>query len=115
MKKIEKQLKALLSRAGVPAEKIDEAVATFEGRFRDYYGFEFQAIDDQGEYLTHNNEKLTPSLYVELLKAGKLGSDAEKKFFSNELANAVIRGSRGTVEDETGDMNETIRKLAGYE
>jgi hypothetical protein len=50
MRKIEKQLKVFLSRAGVDPSRLPEAVEVFERRFKDYYGIEFQAIDpDDGK------------------------------------------------------------------
>ena len=102
MRKIEKQLRTYLSRAGVKSDQLDEAVSVFEKRFRDYYGIEFEAVDpDTGKF-------------IEALKAGHVGSSEEKKFFSNHFANEMIRNARGTVEDDTDDMNKEIRRAAGF-
>lgn len=114
MTKLQKQLRTYLSRAGVKSDQLNEAVEVFERRFKDYYGIEFQATDDQGQYIEYNNERLTPSAYIESLRDGKVGSDAEKKFFSSHFMNQSIRNARGTVEDDTGDMNTALRRAAGF-
>jgi hypothetical protein len=114
MRKIQKQLKVFLSRAGVDPSRLPEAVETFERRFKDYYGIEFQAIDDQGEYIEHNNERLTPSKYINAIKAGELGTPEEKTYFINYFMNEAIRGSRGASGDPS-DMNQALRRAAGFE
>jgi hypothetical protein len=74
-----------------------------------------RSIQTTGKFIEFNNERLTPKIgFIEALKAGHVGSSEEKKFFSNHFANEMIRGSRGTTEDETGDMNKLLRAKAGF-
>ena len=115
MTKLQKQLRTYLSRAGVKSDQLNEAVEVFERRFKDYYGIEYIATDpDTGKFIEFKNERLNPEKFIEALKAGHVGSSEEKKFFSNHFANEMIRNARGTVEDDTDDMNKEIRRAAGF-
>jgi hypothetical protein len=114
VRKLQKQLNVYLTRAGVDPSRIAEAVETFEARFKDFHGLEFLATDENGNYIELNNEKLNPEKYIELIKSGSIGSPEEKKYFTSFFVNEAIRSSRGAIETETGDMNERLRRAAGF-
>lgn len=112
MRKIEKQLHVFLKRGGVDPSRLPEAVSVFEKRFKDYFGLEYIAINDQGEYLELDGERMTPEKYIEGIKSGELGSPEEKKYFTNHFVNEAIRSSRGSSDIE--DIGKLLREAAGF-
>jgi hypothetical protein len=117
------RLRAMLFSAGVPKDLVDAAADVFIARFRHSFGDEYAAINDNGDWLLDNfNEKLSPEAYLTELKAGNIGSDAERKYFSAQLMNNALRVASGNginyehrAQSAPGytDMNNLIRQKAG--
>lgn len=118
------RLRAILYGAGVPGERIDAATDIFAKRFKHSFGDEYSAVDNNGDWLLDNfNEYLSPEAYITELKAGNIGTDEEKKYFSAQLMNNALRVASGNginsehrTQSASGDtdMNTFIRKKAGF-
>jgi hypothetical protein len=113
------RLRAMLYSSGVDKNSIDAATEVFFRRFKNSFGDFYEAVDDNGNYIERSGERYSPERYLTELRAGKIGTESERKFFTSQLANVAIRNAGGFGETELSDgdidMNEKIRKLAGYE
>jgi hypothetical protein len=110
------KLRAMLFSSGVNKDELDDATSVFLRRFKNSFGDFYEAVDDGGNYIERSGERYSPERYLTELRAGKIGTESERKFFTSQLANVAIRNAGGFGETELsdGDMNARLRRAAGY-
>jgi hypothetical protein len=109
------KLRTMLFASGVSNDELDRATDIFLRRFRNSFGDFYDAVDDNGKFIERGGERYSPERYLTELRAGHIGSESERKFFSRDLANAVIRSASGFTETQitSDDMNKVIRSAFG--